>query len=77
MEKEIIELLKEINPLEDIEEDTNLLENILDSVGLMLLISEIEEKYQMEIPLGNVSLEDFKTVKQIQTLIINTLRRKS
>ena len=42
----IINILKEINPYEDIEADTDLVEEeLLSSLNLMYLITELEEQY--------------------------------
>ena len=45
MEQEILHILQEINPYMEIETDTKLLEEeILDSMEILLLISELEDK---------------------------------
>ena len=50
MEQEILHILQEINPYMEIETDTKLLEEeILDSMEILLLISELEDKYQKQI----------------------------
>ena len=49
MEQEILHILQEINPYMEIETDTKLLEEeILDSMEILLLISELEDKYQIQ-----------------------------
>ena len=61
MEQEILHILQEINPYMEIETDTKLLEEeILDSMEILLLISELEDKYQIQIPLESLQLEDFQ-----------------
>ena len=66
MEQEIIEMLSQINPYEEVTETTLLLdEGILDSLALLLLISELEKKYAIQIPFEKLQLEDFQTVQTI------------
>ena len=63
MEQEILHILQEINPYMEIETDTKLLEEeILDSMEILLLISELEDKYQIQIPLESLQLEDFQDI---------------
>ena len=66
MEQEILHILQEINPYMEIETDTKLLEEeILDSMEILLLISELEDKYQIQIPLESLQLEDFQDILSI------------
>ncbi len=68
-------IVEEINPFDDFEEDTNLLEEgILDSLTLMIFIERIEEEFKIEIPEKEVVLENFVTIKKIEQLI-NKLRQ--
>ena len=63
MEQEILHILQEINPYMEIETDTKLLEEeILDSMEILLLISELEDKYQIQIPLESLQLEDILSI---------------
>lgn len=74
MEQEIIELLSQINPYEDVEETTHLLEEgILDSLALLLLISELEKKYSIKISFENLQLEHFQTVGTIVKFLKETI----
>lgn len=70
MKEEVINLIANIAevPKESINEHTNLLADLdLESLDLVTLISEIENKYELEIP--------DKEIKKIQTIgdIINYL----
>lgn len=70
MEQEILHILQEINPYMEIETDTKLLEEeILDSMEILLLISELEDKYQIQIPLESLQLEDFQDVLSITEFV--------
>ena len=70
MEQEILHILQEINPYMEIETDTKLLEEeILDSMEILLLISELEDKYQIQIPLESVQLEDFQDILSITKFV--------
>ena len=70
MEQEILHILQEINPYMEIEKDTKLLEEeILDSMEILLLISELEDKYQIQIPLESLQLEDFQDILSITKFV--------
>ena len=69
MKKEIIELLKDINPYIEITEELMLLEDVLDSTGILVLITELEHKYGIEIPFENLQIEEFETVCKIAQLV--------
>ena len=70
MEQEILHILQEINPYMEIETDTKLLEEeILDSMEILLLISELEDKYQIQIPLESLQLEDFQDILSITNFV--------
>lgn len=70
MEENIIKVIQKINPFDDFDTDTELLEEgILDSLTLMIFIERIEEIFKIEIPEQFVILENFATVKTIMQLI--------
>lgn len=66
MEQEILTILHEIAPYIDIDANSNLIEDdILDSMGILVLITELEEKYNVIIPLEEIKIEDFQTVSTL------------
>lgn len=66
----IINILEEINPYVEIDYNTQLLEEeILDSIGIMYLITSLEELYDIEIPGENIIPENFQDISSIQNLI--------
>lgn len=70
MENEILDILKDINPYVDIDMNTNLYEEgVLDSMGLLILITELEKKYEVDIPLDNLQLENFECINNILEFI--------
>ena len=70
MKEKITEFIQEINEYEDFEDDTDLFENgILDSLSLVLLINNIEERLGVFIPEEVVTLENFATVNKIAGLV--------
>lgn len=70
MEHEIITILTEINPYVEISISSKLLEEeILDSLGILLLVSELEKKYKIEAPFHILKKEDFETVSSIVKLL--------
>jgi acyl carrier protein len=55
---------------EDISNDTSLFQDrILDSLNLVMLISFLEEKFQIKIKTSEVSLENLDTVAKMLTFI--------
>lgn len=69
MEAELLEILHEINPLDEVDETTKLLEDFLDSMNLLLLINELEERYRIEISIDTLKIEDFESVSSIVKMI--------
>lgn len=70
MIEKILEMIQEINPYEEINEESRLIEDaILDSLTLVLLISEIEETFQIKIPEDKLRPELFENVSMIAKLI--------
>lgn len=70
----IMKILREIDPYEDFDVNTPLFEEgILDSLGLMHLINEIESLFHITIPVEQIVESNFTTVTSIYELI-NTLK---
>lgn len=70
MKEKILEILKEINPYEDIDEESRLIEDgILDSLTLVILISELETAFTVKIPEDKLQPELFENVTKIEELI--------
>lgn len=70
MKEKITEFIQEINEYEDFEDDTDLFESgVLDSLSLVLLINNIEERLGVFIPEEIVTLENFATVSKIAGVI--------
>lgn len=70
MEQEILDILCEINPYIPVDTTTQLIEeDILDSMGILVLIAELESKYHIIVPLENINLEDFETVSSVIKLV--------
>ncbi len=70
MKEKIADYIHEINEYEDFEDDTDLFESdILDSLTLVMLISNIEEGLGVFIPEEVVTLENFATVNKIAQLV--------
>lgn len=71
MKETIIKMLKEIcdTPNVDFETDELLYSGILNSLGLMTLISELSDEFEIEIDVDDLEFEDFSTVNSIVALI--------
>lgn len=73
----IREILKDINPYVEINDDTDLIEEqVLDSVGMLVLLTELEDKFEIEISLEEVEPEQFKNIKSIMEMVKSKLEEK-
>ena len=74
MYDKIVGMIKEINPYADITDDTDLVdEEILDSLGIVLLLQQIEEILGVHIPLENVTVDDFRHISNIVDMIVKVM----
>lgn len=70
IEDDLIKLIKKRSK-KKINQNTNLIENdIVDSLLLIEIISFLEKNYKIRLSLNKISIEDFKSIKNI-TLLIN------
>lgn len=60
--------------LEDVEMSSPLFNGLLDSFDLVSLITELEEKLQVSIPIEDVTVENFSTGNSIFDLINSLMR---
>ncbi|MDD6878712.1 MAG: phosphopantetheine-binding protein [bacterium] len=68
--KELIEILKEIKPEVDFEKEKNLIsDGILDSFDIVTLVSEINDKFDIEFPVTEVVPENFENVDALYKTI--------
>lgn len=66
MEQEILDILREINPYITVDTTTRLIEeDILDSMGILVLITELESKYHITVPLEKLKIAYFETVAAV------------
>ncbi len=69
MEK-LIEILNDIDDSIDYENETGLIDNhILDSFGIITLVSEIEEAFDVSIDLADMVPENFNSADAIYSMI--------
>lgn len=72
----IIKILNEVNKYEDIEANTDLMEaGFLNSLNLLYLITELEDRYELTIPESEVKPENFSSVKQIAILVDELVKK--
>jgi len=62
------EIMFEDNAAE-LKDDTQLLGGIMDSLGLMQLVSFIEEEYDVTVDDSEVTVDNFRTVADIERLV--------
>lgn len=66
----ILEMIREINPFDDYDENTLLIEEgILDSLTLVILIEQIENEFNVKIPEEQLDPANFESVIKIQEFI--------
>lgn len=69
MRDEVIEILAMINPAIDVEdEDLNIAED-LDSMDIIALIAELEDKFDIEITMEEKTEENFQNVDTLVEMI--------
>lgn len=66
----IVEILKELVPDEEFEGRTGLVEDeVLQSIVILNLISELEDEFDIDISVGDVVPENFDSVEAIWALV--------
>ena len=53
----------------ELTDDTDLIEGILDSLGIFVLISFLEERFGVEVEADEVTLDNFRTVRTVADLV--------
>ncbi len=72
----IMELVQEINPYEEINESSRLIEEaILDSLTLVILINEIEEFFNVKLPEDKLKPENFENISEIAEMVEKILKK--
>lgn len=70
MEEQILQILKDIQPGFDFEEDVDFVENgYLDSFDVVTLVAELEDKFSVVISALDIVPENFSSVKNICALV--------
>jgi acyl carrier protein len=77
MNEKIRSILEEIRPeIETFPSSENfILDGILDSFDIIILVSELEKNFQVTIDGEEVTLENFKNVSSISSLISQYLKK--
>lgn len=66
----IVEILREVNPFEDIEADTELIESgILDSLSIVYVMNELQAEFSVEIPEEYLQAENFSSAVEIREIL--------
>lgn len=70
MEEQVLNILKDIQPGFDFEEDVDFVENgYLDSFDVVTLVAELEDKFSVVISALEIVPENFSSVKNICALV--------
>ncbi len=76
VKKFVIETICEVVADADIDMDTLLFEeDILDSLSILYLIEELEAEYNIEVPLEEVTENNFSTVNNISNYVMERICR--
>jgi len=68
--EELIEILEDIDPSVDYNECTTLVtDNYLDSLAIISLVAEIEERFDVQIPTVEIIPDNFNSAKALWELI--------
>ena len=66
----LLEILKRMKPDVDFDENTELIKNkIFDSLGMISLVAEISDEFDIEITPEEIVPENFETVQSIYEMI--------
>ena len=66
----LIEILKNLKPDVDFDENTELIKNkIFDSLCMISLVAELSDEFDVEITAEEIVPENFETVKSIYNMI--------
>ena len=77
MEEKILEILKDLQPDFDFEEDVDFTtEGYLDSLDIITLISELEETFSVIISALETIPENFNSVKSISRLVEKSSKKE-
>ncbi len=70
MKERLLELVKEIQPYEEIDYHTPLMSaGILDSLGLAELIITLQEEFVLDIPEDMITEDNFRSIETIEEMI--------
>lgn len=77
MHKEVKQLIEEINPYIEINEETKLLEDgVLDSLMIFAFVTKLEDNYGIEVPDGAITKEHFETIECIVSFVQELMGKK-
>ena len=66
----LIEILKNLKPDVDFDENTELIKNkIFDSLGMISLVAELSDEFDIEITAEDIVPENFETVQTLYNMI--------
>ena len=74
--QKLLEILKEIRPDVEFENETRLIDGgVLDSFDIVTIISELNDEFDIHIRVNHLKPENFNSVETIMALV-NTLQLK-
>ena len=68
---ELLEILHEINPAAEFEDRTDLIDSgDLDSMSIVMLVSELNDEFDITIPTVDIVPENFNSAKAMYDMIL-------
>lgn len=71
IKEKIKRLILEVSEVNVEDEELLLDEEILDSISILYIVTELEDSYQIQIPMDFVTEKNFKNVESIAKLVIS------
>ena len=69
-EKAVLQIYREALDIEVEGLDVDVFEEgLLDSLGLVVLVAEIEERYGLRIPFETLDIDEFRTVRSLARIV--------
>ena len=72
----IIEIIKRIEPTANTDANDLISEGVLDSISVLRLVGELEDKFDIEVTAGQVIKDNFKNIDAIQDFVNRALEEQ-
>lgn len=70
VKEKLVEVIQKINPYEEFDDNTDLIEEeLLDSLSIVNMVSQIEKELCVEIPLEKMKVDNFRSINTILSML--------